>query len=87
MPISWGKTKVYRNALERLVGRSIMELAEKDPALLTEGARRRNVSLALFGIDGFTDLTNYASPKAIVELLQHLLWRHHPRGLRKPGHG
>lgn len=69
MPISWGKTKVYRNALERLVGRSIMELAEKDPALLTEGARRRNVSLALFDIDGFTDLTNYASPEAIVELL------------------
>ena len=69
MPISWGKTKVYRNALERLLGRSLIDLAEKDPGFLSEGARRRNISLALFDIEGFTDLTKYASPDAIVELL------------------
>lgn len=69
MPISWGKTKVYRNALERLLGKSIVELSEKDPGFLNEGARRRNVSLALFDIEGFTELTNYASPEAVVELL------------------
>ncbi len=69
MPISWGKTKVYRNALERLLGRSIVELSEKDPGFLSEVARRRNISLALFDIEGFTDLTNYASPEAVVELL------------------
>ncbi|GIK51361.1 MAG: hypothetical protein HPKKFMNG_02185 [Planctomycetes bacterium] len=69
MPISWGKTKSFRGPLEKLVGRSLLELAEKEPSMLTEGARRRPVSLGLFDIEGFIELTNYASPEAIVELL------------------
>ncbi len=66
MPI-W--RKVGRRDLERYAGKLLVELADKDPSVLKLGATRRNVSLMYLDIWGFTEVTNYASPEAVVNLL------------------
>lgn len=63
------RSRVLRGALERYAGRLLVEQAEKDPSVLKLGASRKDVSLAYLDIWGFTEITNYASPEAVVELL------------------
>jgi adenylate cyclase len=61
--------KISRAQLERYAGKTLVEVAEKNPAVLNLGATRRNVSLVYLDIWGFTDVTNYASPQAVIDLL------------------
>lgn len=61
--------KVNRETLERYAGKLLVETAEKNPDVLKLGASRRNVTLAYLDIWGFTEVTSYASPDAVVELL------------------
>ncbi|MBZ0135549.1 MAG: adenylate/guanylate cyclase domain-containing protein [Planctomycetes bacterium] len=61
--------KVTRDHLVRYAGKLLVETAEKNPDVLRLGASRRNVTLAYLDIWGFTEVTSYASPDAVVELL------------------
>jgi adenylate cyclase len=61
--------KVPRPLLERYAGRMLVQAAEEDPDILKLGASRRHVSLVFLDIWGFTEVTNYASPEAVTELL------------------
>lgn len=61
--------KVNRETLERYAGKLLVETAEKKPEVLKLGASRRNVTLTYLDIWGFTEVTSYASPDAVVELL------------------
>jgi adenylate cyclase len=61
--------KVSRDQLVRYAGKLLVETAEKKPDILKLGASRRNVTLAYLDIWGFTEVTSYASPDAVVELL------------------
>lgn len=61
--------KVSREALERYAGKLLVETALKKPEILQLGAARRNVTLAYLDIWGFTEVTSYASPDAVVDLL------------------
>lgn len=61
--------KVSREALERYAGKLLVETALKKPEILQLGASRRNVTLAYLDIWGFTEVTSYASPDAVVDLL------------------
>ena len=61
--------KVSREALERYAGKLLVETALKKPEILQLGAARRNVTLAYLDIWGFTEVTSYASPEAVVDLL------------------
>ncbi|MBE7493221.1 MAG: adenylate/guanylate cyclase domain-containing protein [Planctomycetes bacterium] len=63
------RSRVLRGALERYAGRLLIEQAEKDPSVLKLGAARKDVSLVYLDIWGFTEITGYASPEAVVELL------------------
>lgn len=63
------RSRVLRGALERYAGRLLVEQAEKDPSVLKLGASRKDVSLAYLDIWGFTEITSYASPEAVVDLL------------------
>ncbi|MCC6466570.1 MAG: adenylate/guanylate cyclase domain-containing protein [Planctomycetes bacterium] len=67
MPIF--RSKVHRRDLERYAGRLLVQQAEKDINVLKLGASRRNVSLVYLDIWGFTEITTYASPEAVAELL------------------
>lgn len=61
--------RIGRRQLERYAGKTLVEVADKNPDVLALGASRRNVSLAYLDIWGFTEVTNYASPQAVVDLL------------------
>lgn len=61
--------KVTREHLVRYAGKLLVETAEKNPEILKLGASRRVVTLAYLDIWGFTEVTSYASPDAVVELL------------------
>ena len=61
--------KVTRDHLVRYAGKLLVETAEKNPDVLKLGASRRNVTLVYLDIWGFTEVTSYASPDAVVELL------------------
>lgn len=63
------RSRILRKALERYAGRMLIEQAEKDTNVLKLGAARREVSLAYLDIWGFTEVTSYASPEAVVDLL------------------
>jgi adenylate cyclase len=61
--------RIGRAQLERYAGKTLVEVADKNPDILKLGASRRNVSLVYLDIWGFTEVTNYASPQAVVDLL------------------
>lgn len=61
--------KVSRDHLVRYAGKLLVDTAEKKPEILKLGASRRNVTLAYLDIWGFTEVTSYASPDAVVNLL------------------
>jgi adenylate cyclase len=61
--------KIPRPELERYAGKMLVKAAEQDPSVLKLGAKRKNVSLMFKDIWGFTEVTNYASPEAVAELL------------------
>lgn len=61
--------KISRAQLERYAGKALVEVAEKNPDVLKLGASRRNVSLVYLDIWGFTEVTSYASPQAVIDLL------------------
>jgi len=61
--------KIPRPDLERYAGRMLVKAAERDPGILKLGATRKNVSLVFLDIWGFTEVTNYASPEAVTDLL------------------
>lgn len=61
--------RITRQQLERYAGKLLVETAEKKPEILELGASRRNVTLVFLDIWGFTEVTSYASPDAVVELL------------------
>jgi len=63
------RSRVLRGALERYAGRLLVQQAEKDPSVLALGAKRRDVTLVYLDIWGFTEITSYASPEAVVDLL------------------
>jgi adenylate cyclase len=61
--------KVAREQLERYAGKLLVETAQKKPDILKLGASRRIVTLGYLDIWGFTEVTSYASPEAVVDLL------------------
>ena len=61
--------KVSREQLVRYAGKLLVETAEKKPEILKLGASRRVVTLAYLDIWGFTEVTSYASPEAVIDLL------------------
>lgn len=61
--------KVTRDHLVRYAGKLLVETAEKNPDVLKLGASRRNVTLVYLDIWGFTEVTSYASPDAVIDLL------------------
>ncbi|MBX3458352.1 MAG: adenylate/guanylate cyclase domain-containing protein [Planctomycetes bacterium] len=61
--------KIPRATLERYAGKALVEVAQKNPDVLKLGATRRNVSLVYLDIWGFTEVTSYASPQAVIDLL------------------
>ena len=70
--MGFGRKKLpgeLQGALERYAGKMLVEVAAKNPDVLKLGASRRHVSLAYLDIWGFMDVTDYASPDAVTDLL------------------
>ncbi|MHC4841288.1 MAG: adenylate/guanylate cyclase domain-containing protein [Planctomycetota bacterium] len=67
--------KIPRETLQRYAGKLLVETARKNPDALKLGASRKNVSLVYLDIWGFTEVTNYASPEAVIDLLVHYFSR------------
>lgn len=61
--------KIAREQLERYAGKLLVETAVKNPDILKLGASRKVVTLGYLDIWGFTEVTSYASPEAVIELL------------------
>jgi adenylate cyclase len=61
--------KIAREQLERYAGKLLVETAAKNPDILKLGAARKVVTLGYLDIWGFTEVTSYASPEAVIELL------------------
>lgn len=61
--------KIPREALQRYAGKLLVDTARKNPKVLELGASRKNVTLVYLDIWGFTEVTNYASPEAVIDLL------------------
>jgi adenylate cyclase len=61
--------RISRAHLERYAGKSLVQYAKRNPDVLKLGASRRNVTLLYLDIWGFTEVMNYASPQAVIDLL------------------
>ncbi|MDC1142569.1 adenylate/guanylate cyclase domain-containing protein [Planctomycetota bacterium] len=67
--------KIPRETLQRYAGKLLVETARNNPEALKLGASRKHVSLVYLDIWGFTEVTNYASPEAVIDLLVHYFSR------------